>query len=178
MDQQLRVMQAQNAQLQQQNRRSQYLIQQQYAEGLQQQQQLRLQNDRNYDYGRDPYYNTAWSYSYTVSGHRRQTNRYGADVLRQAVNYGYQQGFRAGEADRRDRWGYKYRDSFAYRDANYGYSGRYVNQSDYNYYFRQGFRRGYEDSYYRRARYGRYSSGHATVFTVVLSGILKLQVIR
>jgi hypothetical protein len=29
-----------------------------------------------------------------------------------------------------------------------------------------------------RAMYGRSSNGHVTVFTVVLSGILKLQVIR
>ena len=31
-----------------------------------------------------------------------------------------------------------------YRDANYGYSGYYVDRSDYNHYFREGFRRGYQ----------------------------------
>jgi len=177
LDQQLRVIQAQNAQLEQQNRRSQYQAQQQYAQALQEQQQ-RIRNERNYDYNRDPFYRTASTYRYTISGQTRRTNRYGADLLRQAVNYGYDQGYRAGEADRMDHWGYKYRDAFAYRDANYGYPGRYVSQSDYNYYFRQGFRRGYEDSYYRRAKYGRRSNGKTTIFSVTISGILNLRVIR
>jgi flagellar biosynthesis/type III secretory pathway protein FliH len=39
-----------------------------------------------------------------------ETNEYGADLLRQAVNNGYQEGFRAGEADRQDRWHSDYRD--------------------------------------------------------------------
>jgi hypothetical protein len=99
-------------------------------------------------------------------------------LLQQAVNYGYQEGFYAGDADHRDRWGYNYRDSFAYRDANYGYRGRYVAQNDYNYYFRLGFRKGYDDGYYRRSRYGRRDNGGYTVLKVVLSGILKLEVIR
>lgn len=174
---QLRLAQAHNAELEQQNRRSQAQIQQQYAQNLQQQ-QLQAQNDHNRDYGRDPYFNTRFNYRYKRGTEYRQTNRYGADVLRQAVNYGYQQGIRAGDADRLDHWGYKYQNAFAYRDANYGYTGRYVDQSDYNYYFRQGFRKGYDDGYYRRARYGRQSGGSYTVLRVVLSGILKLEVIR
>jgi hypothetical protein len=177
LEQQVRIVQAQNAQLQQQNRRSQYLAQQQYAQALQEQQQ-RIRNERNYDYNRDPFYRTASTYRYTINGQTRRTNRYGADVLRQAVNYGYDQGYRAGEADRMDHWKYKYQDAFAYRDANYGYPGRYVSQSDYNYYFRQGFRRGYEDAYYRRAKYGRRSNGKTTIFSVTISGILNLRVIR
>ena len=68
--------------------------------------------------------------------------------------------------------------SFAYHDANYGYQGRYVAQSDYNYYFRQGFRKGYDDGYYRRSRYGRRVNGNFTVLKVVPSGILRLEVIR
>lgn len=174
---QLRLAQAHNAELAQQNRRTQAQIQQQYAQSLQQQ-QLQVQNDRNRDYGRDPYFNTQFNYRYKRDNQYRQTNRYGADVLRQAVNYGYQQGVRAGEADRLDRWGYKYQDAFAYRDANYGYTGRYVDQSDYNYYFREGFRKGYDDGYYRRSRYGRRSGGTYTVLRVVLSNILRLEVIR
>jgi len=174
---QLRLAQAHNAELEQQNRRSQAQIQQQYAQNLQQQ-QLQAQNDRNRDYGRDPYFNTRFNYRYKKGTQYRQTNRYGAEVLRQAVNYGYQQGIRAGDADRLDHWGYKYQNAFAYRDANYGYTGRYVDQSDYNYYFRQGFRKGYDDGYYRRARYGRQSGGSYTVRRAVLSDILRLEVIR
>ena len=168
LDQQLRIAQAQNQQLER-NRRSQYEIQQQYSERLRQQ-QLQVQRDRNYDYQRDAYFSSPWTYRYNVGGRYRQTNRYGADLLNQAVNYGYQEGFRAGDADRRDRWGYDYRASFAYRDANYGYQGRYVDQSDYNYYFRQGFRKGYDDGYYRRSKYGHRVNGNFTVLRVVLSG--------
>jgi hypothetical protein len=35
------------------------------------------------------------------------------------VNYGYDEGVRSGIADRRDRWAFNYRDSFAYQDANF-----------------------------------------------------------
>jgi hypothetical protein len=52
----------------------------------------------------------------------RRDSRNSADLLRQAVNYGYEQGFRAGEADRQDRWRSNYQGSFAYQDASYGYT--------------------------------------------------------
>jgi len=42
---------------------------------------------------------------------------------------------------------------------SYGYGGYYVECDDYNYYFREGFRRGYEDGYYSRNQYGRRSNG-------------------
>ena len=45
--------------------------------------------------------------------------------------------------------------AFAYKDANYGYDGRYIAQDEYNHYFREGFQRGYEDGYYGRQKYGR-----------------------
>jgi hypothetical protein len=176
LNQQLRIAQQQNLQLQQ-NRRSQFEVQQQYAERLRQQ-ESQAQNDRNYNFGNDAFFNTPWNYRYEVGNVYRQTNQYGAHSLQEAVNYGYQEGFLAGDADRRDRWGYKYQDSFAYRDANFGYRGLYVAQSDYNYYFRLGFRKGYDDGYYSRSRYGRRGNGSYTVLKVVLSGILKLEVIR
>jgi len=47
-----------SAHLQQQNRRAQYGYQQQYVEGLRQQ-QWRIQIHGSYDYGRDPYFYTA-----------------------------------------------------------------------------------------------------------------------
>jgi hypothetical protein len=75
-----------------------------------------------------------------VNGTTRQTNKYGADVLRQAVNVGYQQGAQAGQANRADGIASRYQRSFAY--ANYACTGKYVAQGDYTYYFRQGFRHG------------------------------------
>lgn len=175
LDQRVRVVQQQTAQLQQQRRAAQYRAQQEYeAQLLRQQQQL--QAARNYS--RDPYITTPHTYRYVVSGYTRQTNQYGADVLRQAVNYGYQQGARAGQADRQDNWAPNYQNSAAYRDANYGYTGNYVNQSDYNYYFRQGFRRGYTDGYNSQSQYGTSSNGTSSILGNVLTAILGLQSIR
>ena len=172
LDQQVHVVQQQTEHLQEQRRSAQYHAQQEYTAQLVQQQQ-HLQTTR--DFSNDPYINAPQTYRYTISGTSRQTNQYGADVLRQAVNAGYQQGFRAGDADRQDHWTANYRTTIAYRDANYGYSGSYVNQDDYNYYFRQGFRRGYDDGFNRRSQYGNSSNGSGSILGSVLSSILGLR---
>ena len=86
------------------------------------QQQIFLQNDRHPDYDRDPYFYTAPIYRYQRGGRYYETNQYGADLLRQAINYGYQEGFHSGAADRQDGWRSNYRGSYAYQDANYGYT--------------------------------------------------------
>jgi flagellar biosynthesis/type III secretory pathway protein FliH len=140
--------------------------------------QIRRQNVRTYGSNRNLYFNTAPNYRYQRGGSYYETNQYGANLLRQAVNYGYEQGYRSGQADRQDRWNSNYQDSYAYQDANYGYSGYYVDRDDYNYYFREGFRRGYEDGYDSRSQYGRYSSGRYSILGAVLSGILNLESLR
>jgi hypothetical protein len=157
--------------LQQQRRVAQYRYQQDYYRRVRAQ-QARLQALRY-----DRYYSLPASYRYGYGGNWYSTSRYGADMLRQAVNYGYQQGLRAGRADRYDRWAGGYRDSFAWSDGSYGYDNYYVSRSDYQYYFRQGFQRGYEDGYYDRYRYGRYSGndGTAIILGAVLAPILNLQ---
>jgi hypothetical protein len=175
LDQQVRVVHDQTEHLQEQRRSAQYRNQQEYAAQLVQQQQ-RLQTAR--DFSNDPYINSPRTYRYVIAGTDRRTNQYGADVLREAVSLGYQQGVRAGGADRQDHWAGNYRTSIAYRDANFGYSGNYVDQGDYNYYFRQGFRRGYEDGFNRRSQYGSSSNGSGSILDAVLSGILGLQSIR
>jgi hypothetical protein len=152
---------------------AQYRFQEQYLERVRQQ-QIHLRDDR-FDYDRDPYFYTAPIYRYNRGGTYYETNEYGAKTLRQAVNYGYEEGFRAGKADRDDRWGSNYKDSYAYRDANYGYSGYYVNRTDYNHYFREGFRRGYEDGYNSRSRYGRAVDGNYSILDTILSQILNFQ---
>jgi flagellar biosynthesis/type III secretory pathway protein FliH len=96
-------------------------------------------------------------------------------MLRRALNTGYEEGYRAGRADREDRWRLDYRDSFAYQDATYGYDGYYVDLSEYRYYFREGFRRGYEDGYDGTYRYGTYSNGVLSLLGGVLQTILNLQ---
>jgi hypothetical protein len=150
--------------LEQQRRRAQIQYQQRYYERLRQD-QLRLQQWRAYD-------NLRYNYRYNRGGSSYYTSQYGAEMLRQAVNYGYEEGFRAGQADRQDGWGYSYNGSYAYEDATYGYSGYYVDLDDYRYYFREGFRRGYEDGFYSRYRYGNYNNGSYNILGNILQAIL------
>ena len=81
-------------QLEQQKRLAHYRYQQAYYEQLRQQ-QARLENDR-YDYDNDPFYYTPPTYRYRRGENYYETNEYGADMLRQASNIGYQKGVRAG----------------------------------------------------------------------------------
>jgi hypothetical protein len=141
-------------------------------------QMLALWNWQSHNYWNDPYYYTANDYRYWRGGSWYYVNRYSADILRQAINYGYQEGFWAGRADSEDGWRFDYRNAYVYRDANYGYRGFYVNRSEYNYYFREGFRRGYEDGYYSRRHYGRSYNGSDVILGSTLSLILNLQAYR
>jgi TolA-binding protein len=174
--QQERLAQAQAAQLQEQKRQAQYAVQQQYVARLHQQ-QLTVQRQVPASYGHDPYFSTPASVRYSRGGQFYETNQYGATLLKQAVNYGYDQGYRTGLADRHDRSTSNYEGSFAYQDANYGYSGFYVDRDDYNHYFREGFHRGYEDGYGGHNQYGTYVSGRGTILGAVLGGILNFQVV-
>jgi flagellar biosynthesis/type III secretory pathway protein FliH len=151
---------------------NQYRYQQQY---ILRWQQIRSQQARSYN----SYYAYApANYRYSRGGSYYETNQYGANMLRQAVNYGYEQGFRSGQADRQDRYQSNYQESYGYQDANYGYGGYYVDQTDYNYYFREGFRRGYEDGFDDGHQYGSYSNGKYAILGAVLSVVLNLESLR
>jgi len=162
--------------LQQQHRNSQYRYQQEYYDRMHRYQSR--YDWRTYNYYNDPYFYTAPRYRYYRGGSYYSINIYGANLLQQAINFGYGEGLRAGRADRMDGWRFDYRSSYAYRDANYGYYGFYVNQSEYNYYFRQGFQRGYADGYYGRRRYGRYYNGADVLLAPVMSAIFSFQFYR
>jgi len=139
--------------LRQQNRIQQLRYQQEYEERLRAQ---RAQVTRaQYDYNNDPYYYTAPNYQYQRDGRYIKTNQYGIKKLEKALQAGYNEGFKAGRADRNDRWRNDYKSAFAYQDANYGYDGQYIAQDEYNHYFREGFQRGYDDGYNDRQKYGR-----------------------
>jgi hypothetical protein len=129
---------------------------------------------RRWDYYNDPFFYTPVSYRYYFSGYHYDTNRYGADLLRDAVRRGYEEGYWAGRADRMDGWRPDYRSSYAYSDASYGYYGYYVPYDAYRYYFRQGFRRGYDDGYYGAYRYGTYRRGTPSILPAILATILVL----
>ena len=177
LDRQQPILLQQTVRLQEQKRTMQYRVQLQYVDRLRQQ-QIFLQNDRHPDYERDPYFYTAPTYRYRRGGHNYETNQDGADLLRQGANFGYQEGFRAGDADRRDRWPANARESYAYRDATYGFNGYYVDRADYAYYFREGFRRGYEDGYGSRYRFGCQTNGTYVLTDAVLTQVLGFQSLR
>jgi hypothetical protein len=153
---------------------AQYAYQQEYLRRLYEQQRAAAAY-RNYNYYGDPFFYTAPAYRYYRGGRYYTVNQYAGNLLRQAVEHGYQEGFRAGRADRMDGWRFDYRNTFAWQDANFGFNGFYVDQSEYNYYFREGFRRGYEDGYHGRYQYGRSSGTGAIILGAVLGGIIALQ---
>ena len=132
---------------------------------------LRLIHARNYS----PHYYRSGNYRYLRGGQWFRVNYYGADMLRNAIDQGYREGLMAGRADRYDGWRGGYRNSSVWIDASFGFRGSYVSRSEYNYYFRQGFERGYEDGFYGRSRYGRYMNGETIIIDAVLSTILNLQ---
>jgi hypothetical protein len=176
-EQQRRVGVQRTAQLQQQHRTAQYAVQVGYDDRMRQQ-RVEFERESNRNYADDAYFYTAPSVRYYRGGSYYETNRYGEDLLRRSVNYGYEEGYRTGTADREDRWRSNYRDSYPYEDASYGYTGYYVDQGEYSYYFREGFRRGYEDGFARSYRYGHYESGKYTMLGAMLGQILDFQSLR
>ena len=152
--------------LERQRRLAQLRYQQRYWEHLRQD-QLRLESWR-YSYAPP-------MYRYYRSGSYYQVSQYGADLLRRAVNNGYEEGVRAGQSDREDNWQFGYQDCDAYQDATFGYDGYYASLDDYRFYFREGFRRGYEDGYYGRWQYGSYTNGVISLLGNVLVEVLRLQ---
>lgn len=110
------------------------------------------------------------------------TDQRGADLLRQAVNAGYQQGFQAARNDRRSNRRGSYSTSSGYRSGTYGYQS-HVTQSQYQYYFRQGFQRGYQDGantqyqdgYNGSYQYGTSNNGVVSILGSILGSILNIQ---
>lgn len=136
----------------------------------QRQEQIRLQNQRNRNnngYGNN-------RYRVYRNGSYYQTDNRGAELLRQAVNRGYQQGVRAGQADRDGRRRSGYTNNSMYRSGNYGYES-YVDSSQYQYYFQQGFERGYQDGYNSRYQNGTNNNGAFNILGTILQGILNIQ---
>ncbi len=173
--QQERQAQQHAAELQRQKRNAHYAFQEEYLARLREQErQIRARHD----YDRDPYFYTPPSHRYFRGGRYYETNRYGVELLQRAVNYGYEEGYRAGRADRDDHWTFSFEASWAYQDGNYGYSGFYVDRDDYNYYFREGFRRGYEDGYRGRYQYGRVTNGKVAILGATLAAILTFELLR
>jgi len=146
----------------------------QLAQQRQREEQIRLQNMRNRNVYSNNNRNNNNRYRVYRNGSYYQTDNRGAELLRQAVNNGYQQGIRAGQADRNIRRRNSYNSSSVYQSGNYGYQS-YVDSRQYQYYFQQGFERGYQDGYNSRYQYGTNNNGAFNILGTILQGILNLQ---
>jgi flagellar biosynthesis/type III secretory pathway protein FliH len=149
-----------NAQTNKQIRKQQQKIYKQQQKVQRQQQRLANMQARQYRvYRNGGYY---------------QTDQRGIDLLQQAVNRGYQQGYQAGQQDRAygRRGNYAY--SNQYRSGNYGYQS-YVDSSQYRHYFQQGFERGYQDGYNRSTQYGYNSGNGLNILGTILQSILNFR---
>ena len=146
----------------------------QLAQQRQREEQIRLQNMRNRNVYSNNNRNNNNRYRVYRNGGYYQTDNRGAELLRQAVNNGYQQGIRAGQADRNNRRGGNYNSSSVYQSGNYGYQS-YVDSNQYQYYFQQGFERGYQDGYASRYQYGTNNNGAFNILGTILQGILNIQ---
>ena len=146
--------------------RAQQRAQQEYMEY----QRAQRSGYNNYGYNRNG--NTRY-YRVYRNGSYYQTDYRGAELLRQAVNSGYRQGFQQGQLDARYGRNGSYYGNNVYRSGTYGYQS-YVDRSQYQYYFQQGFQRGYEDGFNNQYRYGYRSNGGLNILGNILNGILNL----
>ena len=106
-------------------------------------------------------------------GRYYETDSRGADLLRQAVNRGYQQGYQQGQMDARYRRSSNYYGNNIYRSGTVGYQS-YVARDQYQYYFQQGFQRGYEDGFNNQFQYGYRSNNGLSILGTILNGILNI----
>ena len=121
--------------------------------------------------GRNDQNNNQGRYRVRRGNKTYNTDSRGADLLRQAVNEGYRQGFQAGQEDRRNRHKNNWKKNNIYRSGNQGYDS-HVDSSQYRYYFQQGFQKGYDDGYNRRNRYGSNNS----ILGTILNKIFRVEI--
>jgi hypothetical protein len=159
-----------------QQRAAEMQIQRRSAQDEERREQAARREELNRVYDRDD--RAGYNYRYNMAGIYRQTNHFGVDALRRAVDLGYQQGYRSGQMDRRDGAPADLRRALEFQDGAFGYSGTYVPQGDYSYYFGEGFQRGYDDAYWSRSQYGTYYNGNASILAGVVAGILGLTMLH
>jgi hypothetical protein len=137
-------------------------------------------SDRSNGYGYNSGVTNDDRYRVYRNGSYYNTDRNGAELLRQAVNTGYQQGFQAGVQDSRNRRRSSWSNSNMYRSGTYGYQS-YVDRSQYQYYFQQGFQRGYQDGLNSGRRNGYnngYSNGYSNGGSVNILGTILNQLLN
>jgi hypothetical protein len=116
------------------------------------------------------------------NGSPYNTNYSGAQLLQNAVNEGYRQGYLAGRVDRNGNRRFEWSNSDVYRSGTYGYKSQ-VARNQYQYYFQQGFQRGYQDgtnsryenTYNGKLEYGYYDNGSVNILDSILNTILNIR---
>ncbi len=131
------------------------------------------------NYGADP---AANRYRVMRNGSYYNTDRRGAEILRQSVNDGYRAGFNAARTDRNNNRNVSWTNSPVYQNGTAGYQS-HVNRGQYQYYFRQGFQRGYQDGSNKEYlnghsgpyQYGSYEHESLNIHDSILDFVLNLQ---
>ena len=173
----------QQAKIEQQRARLQAQRQAEWARRNQQLVVTRTNNGTNYYTLRtDANVQPPGRYRVYRDGRWYNTDNNGADLLRNAVNEGYRQGFNAGRSDARSDRRVSWSNSNVYRTGTQGYQNG-VDRSQYQYYFRQGFQRGYQDGTNSRYQdgyngdfeYGTYNNGTPSILGTILNQILNIQ---
>lgn len=116
------------------------------------------------------------------NGSYYQTNYRGAELLQQAVNEGYRQGFASGRRDRNSNRRGNWSNDSVYRNGSVGYQSQ-VDRRQYQYYFQQGFQRGYQDGsntryandYNGQYEYGYYENGNVNILGAILNTVLNIR---
>jgi len=121
-------------------------------------------------------YEKAQKHGYRLyrGGNYYETDQRGYDLIRQAVDRGYQIGYREGANARRYRRDGRYNNNSYYGSGTYGYQSS-VDRGQYQYYFRQGFERGYRDGYNNQSQFGYNSGGKWNILSNVLGSILNMR---
>ena len=141
---------------------------------------IRVTNARNNGYNNgytwNNGYNTGMAGTVRVynNGSYYETSSRGVALLRQAVQTGYNQGYRQGQQARRYGRGYNgYMNDRYYQNGTYGWRSE-VDRNQYQYYYQQGFQKGYEDGYNSTYRYGTRSGNGFNILGSVLNTILNI----
>ncbi len=124
------------------------------------------------------YYNAGYGpaprmYRINRGGRYYTVDSRGVELLRAAVQHGYNQGYRQGQIDSQYRRSYNFGTHSLYRTGTYGWQS-HVARDQYQYYFQQGFQRGYEDGFNRTYRYGVRSNNGFNILSGVLNTILRI----
>ncbi len=81
------------------------------------------------------------------------------DIQRVALINGYGDGYEQGMRDRRSRSRFQYQGIDKYRTGRGGYDANWRLEREYQNWYRQGFQRGYSDSFYGKQRNRDYDRG-------------------